>query len=302
MEDVNSQISNLSAAVNMLNSKKADLQLAEADLKRGKELLPQRAMSQEAVDTRERAVKADAAAVAQALDQIYAIRVGLGLPREPAKGGELTEVPPDLDQNFSTVRDALGDLFKSAAQLGYSPSSFDAAPKPAIEEFYQQDKNRNLNAIYTKLIKNSPIVTQAEAKLQEAKSDLDQAQLNLRYTRIRAPFPGIVVKRYSHLGDFATPGVAILSMYNPDLTYVTANLEEDRLPGVAPGNSIARLPNYKICNCVHVLASVGRHTMHRYFSEVKLLLSCLTLIIPSLYTQACGIRHSIETSLSRFRR
>jgi membrane fusion protein (multidrug efflux system) len=62
MEDVNSQISNLSAAVNMLNSKKADLQLAEADLRRGKELLPQRAMSQEAVDTRERAVKADTAA------------------------------------------------------------------------------------------------------------------------------------------------------------------------------------------------------------------------------------------------
>ena len=31
-------------------------------------------------------------------------------------------------------------------------------------------------------------------------------------------------------------GVPILSMYNPDLTYVTANLEETRLSGVAPGN------------------------------------------------------------------
>ncbi len=47
-----------------------------------------------------------------------------------------------------------------------------------------------------------------------------------------------MVKRYRHLGDFASPGVAILSMYNPDLTYVTANLEETRLPGVAPGNSV----------------------------------------------------------------
>jgi membrane fusion protein (multidrug efflux system) len=27
-------------------------------------------------------------------------------------------------------------------------------------------------------------------------------------------------------------------MYNPDLTYVTANLEETRLPGVAPGNPV----------------------------------------------------------------
>src|SRR5207302_5450368 len=30
----------------------------------------------------------------------------------------------------------------------------------------------------------------------------------------------------------------VLSMYNPDLVYVTANLEEDRLRGVAPGNPV----------------------------------------------------------------
>ena len=58
------------------------------------------------------------------------------------------------------------------------------------------------------------------------------------FTQIRAPFPGVVVKRYRHLGDFASPGVAILSMYNPDLIYVTANLEETRLRGVAPGNPV----------------------------------------------------------------
>ena len=48
----------------------------------------------------------------------------------------------------------------------------------------------------------------------------------------------MVVKRYRNLGDFASPGVPILSMYNPDLIYVTANLEETRLRGVAPGNPV----------------------------------------------------------------
>jgi membrane fusion protein (multidrug efflux system) len=67
---------------------------------------------------------------------------------------------------------------------------------------------------------------------------LTSAEDNLRYTQIRAPFPGVVVKRYRHLGDFASAGVAILSMYNPDLIYVTANLEETRLRGVAPGNPV----------------------------------------------------------------
>jgi membrane fusion protein (multidrug efflux system) len=74
--------------------------------------------------------------------------------------------------------------------------------------------------------------------VEDALRALAAAEDNLRYTRILAPFPGVVVKRYRHLGDFASAGVAILSMYNPDLMYVTANLEETRLPGVAPGNAV----------------------------------------------------------------
>jgi membrane fusion protein, multidrug efflux system len=74
--------------------------------------------------------------------------------------------------------------------------------------------------------------------VKDARIGLDSAQHILQFTQVRAPFAGVVVKRYRNLGDFASPGVAILSMYNPDLIYVTANLEEDRLQGVAPGNSV----------------------------------------------------------------
>jgi membrane fusion protein (multidrug efflux system) len=74
--------------------------------------------------------------------------------------------------------------------------------------------------------------------VEDARRALAAAEDNLRFTQIHAPFPGIVVKRYRYLGDFASPGVAILSMYNPDLLYVEANLEETRLPGVAPGNPV----------------------------------------------------------------
>ena len=79
-----------------------------------------------------------------------------------------------------------------------------------------------------------------ETELQTAvkKAAVEDARNQRKYTTIHAPFPGVVVKRYRHLGDFASPGVAVLSMYNPDLLYVTANLEEDRLWGVAPGNPV----------------------------------------------------------------
>jgi membrane fusion protein (multidrug efflux system) len=71
--------------------------------------------------------------------------------------------------------------------------------------------------------------------VEEARRALEAAEHDLAYTKVRAPFPGVVVRRYRHLGDFASAGVAVLSMYNPELLYVTANLEETRLPGVAPG-------------------------------------------------------------------
>jgi membrane fusion protein (multidrug efflux system) len=71
--------------------------------------------------------------------------------------------------------------------------------------------------------------------VDEALAALASAEDQLTYTQIRAPFPGVVVKVYRHLGDFASSGVPILSMYDPDLMYVTANVEETRLAGIAPG-------------------------------------------------------------------
>src|SRR6266581_3439685 len=74
--------------------------------------------------------------------------------------------------------------------------------------------------------------------VKDAQIGLATAEHQFQFTQVRAPFPGVVVKRYRNLGDFASPGVAVLSMYNADQLYVTANLEETRLPGVAPGNPV----------------------------------------------------------------
>ena len=74
--------------------------------------------------------------------------------------------------------------------------------------------------------------------VNDARIALESAEHQLEFTQVRAPFPGVVVKRYRNLGDAVSPGVAVLSMYNPDLLYVTANLEETRLRGVAPGNPV----------------------------------------------------------------
>src|SRR4029077_17559449 len=86
---------------------------------------------------------------------------------------------------------------------------------------------------------------QAERKVEvkkeqvgEARRALDVAGTSLRYTRITAPSAGVVVHLYRHLGDHVPAGTPVLSLYNPELTYVEANLEETKLEGVAPGNRV----------------------------------------------------------------
>src|SRR5262245_5162881 len=61
IEDVNTQIANLSAAVATLESKKANLELARANLRRGEALAPSGGISKEDLDIRRQTVKVDEA-------------------------------------------------------------------------------------------------------------------------------------------------------------------------------------------------------------------------------------------------
>ena len=118
--------------------------------------------------------------VEQALQQIYAIRVSLGLPAKPARGEDLAQVPPDLDQNFSAVRQALGELLQSAAHSVTIRPPGPRHPKEAIAAFYKQDPQGNLNRIYARLIPAA--IEQAEAELLPGTRAIwILAELNLRY-------------------------------------------------------------------------------------------------------------------------
>jgi len=79
-------------------------------------------------------------------------------------------------------------------------------------------------------------VVERETAVDEARRALALAETNLGYTRITAPYDGVIARKWRHLGDYAHTGDAIFSMYNPDLLYVTVQLEETLLEGVAPGN------------------------------------------------------------------
>src|SRR5262249_439422 len=137
----------------------------------------------------------------KARQAVQAIRVGLGLPAQPEAGHPLTDVPTDLEQNFSKVRTALADLARTAAQLGLPLTGTNATPKQVLDDFKKQDVTGDIDVILEKLVPNAPAVKKAEAGLEQAKSDLAQAELNLKYCDIVSEIDGVVTRRSVNPGN-----------------------------------------------------------------------------------------------------
>src|SRR6266481_3495710 len=186
IEDIDNQVALIRARAATWEQSKATQVLAQAEFERSKKLLETKVASKEEFDQKREQLDVANAQVKQALENVYQARVALGLPAQPPEGASLTDVPSNLDQTFSSVRQALGELMQSAAQLGVVVSSYNLTPKQAVEEFYKRDPGGDINRIYAEIIKTAPGLKQAEAGLLRAERDLDEAKLNLRYCTILA--------------------------------------------------------------------------------------------------------------------
>jgi membrane fusion protein (multidrug efflux system) len=77
-----------------------------------------------------------------------------------------------------------------------------------------------------------------EADADAAKAALDQALLNLSYTKIYAPANGIVGKRSVQLGSRIQPGQTLMFVTETDDIWVTANFKETQLARMHRGQPV----------------------------------------------------------------
>jgi membrane fusion protein (multidrug efflux system) len=75
----------------------------------------------------------------------------------------------------------------------------------------------------------------AVAAAMRKKADLDQALLNLKYTKIIAPVTGIVSNRTVEVGQNVSIGQELLKIIPLDDIWVTANFKETQLRDMKPG-------------------------------------------------------------------
>jgi membrane fusion protein (multidrug efflux system) len=129
--------SSLHARVAALDKSKAELTLSQIDFNRAKQLLGTPAESRQQYDRAQKALSTADAQVNEDLAQVYQARASLGLPAQPSSGEDLGQVPPDLDETFSSVLEPEADLIQSVARLGVI-HSYAQSPKQMLDEFAKQ--------------------------------------------------------------------------------------------------------------------------------------------------------------------
>jgi membrane fusion protein, multidrug efflux system len=86
-------------------------------------------------------------------------------------------------------------------------------------------------------------IREADIKSQQANSEvaaaaLQQARLNLGYTRILAPVSGVVTQRSAEIGARISKGQQLMMIVQTDDLWVTANFKETQLAHMHPGQHV----------------------------------------------------------------
>jgi len=77
-----------------------------------------------------------------------------------------------------------------------------------------------------------------KARLAGARAALQQARVNLDFTVIRAPFDGIVARKWVTSGAVVQAGTPVLTLFNPGTLHVSANIEEKKLGRIAVDDDV----------------------------------------------------------------
>jgi membrane fusion protein, multidrug efflux system len=78
----------------------------------------------------------------------------------------------------------------------------------------------------------------AEAEALQKKADLDQARLNLQYTKIIAPVTGVVSDRTVEVGQNVAPGQELMKVIPLNDVWITANFKETQLREMKVGQPV----------------------------------------------------------------
>jgi membrane fusion protein (multidrug efflux system) len=240
----------LQANVASLREKEADLQLAQKEFDRVEKLGAQ-SISVEEIDQRRSALQVAQAQLASAQATVDQTRALLSLAPNQS---DPASVPADVAQTFNGTQYALSTFLGAFAQLGLEMPPLSLAK-------LQEMKEKFAGLDYSIVVENSPPVKAAKAQVESARAALggahfdrahpelqpeivaaqkalEQAQLQLGYTDIRAPLAGYVSRRNVNPGAFVSVGQPLLTIRPLADVWIDANFKETQLEDLRLGQKV----------------------------------------------------------------
>lgn len=193
--------------------------------------------------------------------------------------GTVTEVPVDVGENVKKgdvlVRIKDDQILAQKAQL----ESNMIQAKANLEN---TEKNYNrIRNLYSEESATSKELDDISTMYEIAKANMDalNARMNevnemLAYTTIRAPFDGIVARKFVAEGDMAAPGHPLVAVADPGQIKITANVPEQWIGKIAEGDKVnVNIESAGVENAIATLIAVSEagDPMSRQFAvEAKL--------------------------------
>jgi RND family efflux transporter MFP subunit len=121
-----------------------------------------------------------------------------------------------------------------------------ADQKSATAQLRQaRDEYERIKGLYAKknvsesaMDKATADLASSQAGFDAAGARLEQAQEQLKYTEIRAPYSGIVTKRHLEVGEIASPGQPVMTGISLDDLRVSVDVPQSLIPAVRAGGSV----------------------------------------------------------------
>jgi len=79
----------------------------------------------------------------------------------------------------------------------------------------------------------------AESRYQVAKAAMAEAEINLGFATVKAPFDGVVTRKHVEAGDLAQPGRPLIDLEDPSRLEIEAEIPEAIVGGARVGSELA---------------------------------------------------------------
>jgi membrane fusion protein, multidrug efflux system len=245
------RVASLRAAAASLRSAQVDLVLAQKEFDRVDHLVAKQSATQAELDQKRSVFDIARERVKAAEQQVQQVRAQLAISPNYQQPDQ---IPDDLERTDTEVRKSVATGQQILAQLGIpfgrnlDPMVFYkvvsvtlARPQGWIDQISsvreaQGQLDQTLAALGGKSFDPSRLYQ--HPKVMKLRKELEEAELKLSYTEIRAPVTGVVNRKSVNPGDHVQTSQALMAIQPLDTVYIVANFKETQLGDILIGQPV----------------------------------------------------------------